>query len=159
MRYLKSTFMQVEDGVSLFGLRHKDYARSHKITATRLLARVGLEEGKRYLRRNYVRTPFRRVHSENEDGPKRDMAASTAQLYRLVRQQTRDGADIMVHFVEIIKGYHPEDKPHPRMAAAKELIRHIEFDYDEPTSTTPEPTAPISESSNPSKSSEPNSDS
>ena len=37
-----------------------------------------------------------------------------------------------------MKGYHPEYKPHLRMAAARELIRQIEFDYDEePTSPTP----------------------
>ena len=131
VRYLKSTFMQVEDGVNLFGLRHKDYARSHKIAAARILARIGLEEGKRYLRRNYVRTPFRRVHPEEEDGPKRDMAASTAELYRLVKKETNDGRDIIIRFVGIMKGYHPEYKPHLRMAAAKELIRQIEFDYDD----------------------------
>ena len=139
VRYLKSTFMQVEDGVSLFGLRHKDYARSHKIAAARILARIGLEEGKRYLRRNYVRTPFRRVHPEDEDGPKRDMAASTAELYRLVKKETNDGRDIIIRFVGIMKGYHPEYKPHLRMAAAKELIRQIEFDYEEEL-TSPAPT-------------------
>ena len=135
VRYLKSVFMEVDDGVTLFGLRPKDYARSHKIAAARILARIGLEEGKRYLRRNYVHTPFRRIHPEEEDGPKRDMAASTAQLYRLVRAKTRNGADIMIHFVEIMKGYHPEYKPHLRMAAARELVRQIEFDYDEPAET------------------------
>ena len=88
--------MQVEDGVSLFGLRHKDYARTRKIAAARILARIGLEEGKRYLRRNYVRTPFKRVHPEEEDGPKRDMAASTSELYRLVRKETNDGRDIII---------------------------------------------------------------
>ena len=137
VRFLKSTFMQVEDGVSLFGLRHKDYARSHKIAAARILARIGLEEGKRYLRRTYVQTPFRRVHPEEEDSPKKDMAASTAELYRLVKKETNDGRDIIIRFVGIMKGYHPEYKPHLRMAAAKELIRQIEFDYEEePTETT-----------------------
>jgi hypothetical protein len=136
VRFLKSTFMKVEDGVSLFGLRHKDYARSHKIAAARILARIGLEEGKRYLRRTYVQTPFRRVHPEDEDGPKRDMAASTSELYRLVKKETNDGRDIIIRFVGIMKGYHPEYKPHLRMAAAKELIRQIEFDYeDEPEET------------------------
>ena len=150
VRFLKSTFMKVEDGVSLFGLRHKDYARSHKIAAARILARIGLEEGKRYLRRTYVQTPFRRVHPEEEDGPKRDMAASTSELYRLVKKETNDGRDIIVRFVGIMKGYHPEYKPHLRMAAAKELIRQIEFDYedDEPTrsefasASAEEPTPP-----------------
>ena len=131
----------------------------HKIAAARILARLGLEEGKRYLRRNYVRTPFRRVHPEDENGPKREMAASTAELYRLVKKETNGGADIIIRFVGIMKGYYPEYKPHLRMAAAKELIRQIEFDYDEPTSPMPEPTASVSESFNPSKSSEPNSDS
>ena len=143
VRYLKSTFMQVEDGVSLYGLRHKDYARSHKIAAARILARIGLEEGKRYLRRTYVRTPFRRVHPEEEDGPKRDMAASTSELYRLVKKETNDGRDIIIRFVGIMKGYHPEYKPHLRMAAAKELIRQIEFDYDEEPGDPP-PTATAS---------------
>ena len=150
VRFLKSTFMQIEDGVSLFGLRHKDYARSHKIAAARILARIGLEEGKRYLRRTYVQTPFRRVHPEDEDGPKREMAASTAELYRLVKKETNDGRDIIIRFVGIMKGYHPEYKPHLRMAAAKELIRQIEFDYedDEPTrsefasASAEEPTPP-----------------
>ncbi len=144
VRYLKSTFMQIEDGVSLFGLRHKDYARSHKIAAARILARIGLEEGKRYLRRNYVRTPFRRVHPEDEDGPKREMAASTAELYRLVKKETNDGKDIIIRFVGIMKGYHPEYKPHLRMAAAKELIRQMEFDYDD-GSAEPPASEPVSE--------------
>ena len=153
VRYLKSTFMDIEGAPQLYGLRAKDYARTHKIAAARILARIGLEEGKRYLRRNYVRSPFKRVHPEDEDGPKTDMAASTAELYRLVKKETNDGRDIIIRFVGIMKGYHPEYKPHLRMAAAKELIRQIEFDYEgESTSPTPEPTASVSESSNPSES-------
>ena len=157
VRYLKSTFMQIEDGVSLFGLRHKDYARSHKIAAARILARIGLEEGKRYLRRTYVRTPFRRVHPEDEDGPKREMAASTSELYRLVKKETNDGRDIIIRFVGIMKGYHPEYKPHLRMAAAKELIRQIEFDYEEEPGETA--TASVVSTPEPTTSSESNSDS
>ena len=138
VRFLKSTFMNIEDAPQLFGLRHKDYARTHKIAAARILARLGLEDGKRYLRRNYVQTPFKRVHPEDEDLPKRDMAASTSELYRLVRKETNDGRDIIIRFVGIMKGYYPEYKPHLRMAAAKELIRQIEFDYDdEPARTEP----------------------
>ena len=133
VRFLKSTFMNIEDAPQLFGLRHKDYARTHKIAAARILARLGLEDGKRYLRRNYVQTPFKRVHPEDEDLPKKDMAASTAKLYRLVKKETNDGRDIIIRFVGIMKGYYPEYKPHLRMAAAKELIRQIEFDYDEPS--------------------------
>ena len=87
VRFLKSTFMNIEDAPQLFGLRHKDYARTHKIAAARILARLGLEDGKRYLRRNYVQTPFKRVHPEDEDLPKRDMAASTSELYRLVKKR------------------------------------------------------------------------
>ena len=96
IRYLKSTFMEVEDedAPRLFGLSHKEYARAHKIAAARILARIGLEEGKRYLRRNYVQTPFKRVHPEDEDLPRREMAASTDELYRLVRKETNDGRDI-----------------------------------------------------------------
>ena len=155
VRFLKSTFMDIEDAPRIFGLRHKDYARSHKIAAARILARIGLEEGKRYLRRNYVQTPFKRVHPEDEDMPRREMAASTSDLYRLVRKETNDGRDIIIRFVEIMKGYHPEYKPHLRMAAAKELIRQIEFDYDdEPTraesasasTNEPTPAEPASES-------------
>ena len=138
VRYLKSVITTIEGAPELYGLRHKDYARSHKIAAARILARLGLEDGKRYLRRNYVPSPFRRVHPEEEDGPKTDMAASTAQLYRLVKKETNDGKDIIIRFVEIMKGYHKEYKPHLRMAAAKELIRQIEFDYEEePTSPPP----------------------
>ena len=93
---------------------------------------------RRYLRRNYVQTPFKRVHPEDEDLPKRDMAASTSELYRLVKKETNDGRDIIIRFVGIMKGYYPEYKPHLRMAAAKELIRQIEFDYDdEPARTEP----------------------
>ena len=135
--------MDIEGAPQLYGLRAKDYARTHKIAADRILARLGLEEGKRYLRRTYVQTPFKRVHPEEEDGPKTDMAASMAQLYRLVKKETNDGRDIIIRFVEILKGRHPEYKPHLRMAAAKELIRQIEFDYEEePTS----PTSPHAES-------------
>ena len=140
VRYLKSVFMVVEDAPRLFGLIPDDYARTHKIAAARILARLGLEEGKRYLRRNYVQTPFKRVHPEDEDGPKKDMAAATSDLYRLVRKETNDGREIILYFVGIMKGYRDGYKPHLRMAAAKELIRHIEFDYDEPSSPTP--TAP-----------------
>ena len=138
VRFLKNTFMNIEDAPSLFGLSPKEYARSHKIAAARILARLGLEDGKRYLRRNYVQTPFKRVHPEDEDLPKRDMAASTSELYRLVRKETNDGRDIIIRFVGIMKGYYPEYKPHLRMAAAKELIRQIEFDHDdEPAHTEP----------------------
>ena len=137
VRYLKSTFMDIEGAPQLYGLRHKDYARTHKIAAARILARLGLEDGKRYLRRTYVRTPFRRVHPEEEDGPKRDVAASTSELYRLVKKETNDGRDIIIRFVEIMKGYHKEYKPHLRMAAAKELIRQIEFDYDDGSAEPP----------------------
>ena len=140
VRYLKSVFMQVEDAPRLFGLIPDDYARTHKIAAARILARLGLEEGKRYLRRNYVQTPFKRVHPEDEDGPRKDMAAATSDLYRLVRKETNDGREIILYFVGIMKGYRDGYKPHLRLAAAKELIRHIEFDYDEPAS--PMPTAP-----------------
>ena len=155
VRFLKSTFKEVEDAPRIFGLRHKDYARSHKIAAARILARIGLEEGKRYLRRNYVQTPFKRVNPEDEDLPRKEMAASTSELYRLVKKETNDGRDIIIRFVGIMKGHYPEYKPHLRMAAAKELIRQIEFDYDEePTRTesasasTNEPTLtePASES-------------
>ncbi len=155
VRFLKSTFMDIEDAPLIFGLRHKDYARSHKIAAARILARIGLEDGKRYLRRNYVQTPFKRVHPEEEDLPRKEMAASTSDLYRLVRKETNDGRDIIIRFVEIMKGHYPEYKPHLRMAAAKELIRQIEFDYDEePTRTEsasastnePTPAEPASES-------------
>ena len=138
VRYLKSVIVDIEGAPQLYGLRPKDYARSHKIAAARILARIGLEEGKRYLRRTYVQAPFKRVHPEEEDGPKREMAASTAELYRLVKKETNDGRDIIIRFVGIMKGYHPEYKPHLRMAAAKELIRQIEFDYeDEPTPSAP----------------------
>ena len=148
VRYLKSVFMEVEDAPRLFGLIPDDYTRTHKIAAARILARLGLEEGKRYLRRNYVQTPFKRVHPEDEDGPKKDMAASTADLYRLVKKQTSDGRDIMIYFVGIMKGYHPEYKPHLRLAAARELVRQIEFDYDdEPAPASSEPTEPAASSS------------
>ena len=141
IRFLKNVIVHIQDGPKTFGIRPQDFARNHKIDAARILAKLGFEEGERYLRRTYVRTPFRRVHPKDEDAPKRDMAASTADLYRLVRQKTNDGADIMLNFIEIMKGYHPEFKPHLRMAAAKELVRQIEFDYEEePTSPTPEPT-------------------
>ena len=138
VRYLKSTFMDIEDAPRIFGLRHKDYARSHKIAAARILARIGLEEGKRYLGRTYVPTPFKRVNPEEEDLPRKEMAASTSELYRLVKKETSDGRDIIIRFVGIMKGHYPEYKPHLRMAAAKELIRQIEFDYDdEPARSEP----------------------
>ena len=155
VRFLKSTFMDIEDAPLIFGLRHKDYARSHKIAAARILARIGLEEGKRYLERTYVPIPFKRVNPEDEDLPRKEMAASTSELYRLVKKETNDGRDIIIRFVEIMKGHYPEYKPHLRMAAAKELIRQIEFDYDEePTRTEsasastnePTPAEPASES-------------
>ena len=138
VRFLKNVIVHIQDGPKTFGIRPQDFARNHKIDAARILARLGLEEGKRHLRRTYVPTPFRRIHPEEEDGPKRDTTRATSDLYRLVRKKTNDGADIMLNFIEIMKGYHPEFKPHLRMAAAKELVRQIEFDYEE--TTTPEPT-------------------
>ena len=159
VRYLKSVITTIEGAPELYGLRHKDYARSHKIAAARILARLGLEDGKRYLRRNYVPSPFRRVHPEEEDGPKTDMAASTSQLYRLVKKETNDGKDIIIRFVEIMKGYHKEYKPHLRMAAAKELIRQIEFDYEEePATTSSESTEPAASASSVQTGSSPESD-
>ena len=142
VRYLKSVFMEVEEAPRLFGLIHDDYARTHKIAAARILARLGLEEGKRYLRRNYVQTPFKRVHPEDEDGLKKDMAASAADLYRLVKRETNDGRDIMIYFVGIMKGYHKGYKPHLRLAAAKELVRQIEFQYDEQPASAPSEPVP-----------------
>ena len=136
MRYLKSVIVDIEGAPQLYGLRAKYYARTRKIAAARILARLGLEEGKRYLRRNYVPTPFKRVHPKDEDSPKREMAASISELYRLVKKETNDGADIIIRFVGIMKGYYPEYKPRLRMAAAKELIRQIEFDYEEESSET-----------------------
>ena len=60
-------------------------------------------------------------------------------------------------YVEIMKGCHPEYKPHLRMAAAKELIRQIEFDYeDEPSEAA---TATVASTPEPATSSESNSDS
>ena len=154
IRFLKNVILHIEDGPQTFGIRPQDFARNHKIDAARILARLGLEEGKRYLRRTYVPTPFRRIHPEEEDGPKRDTTKATADLYRLVRKKTNDGADIMLNFIQIMKGYHPEFKPHLRMAAAKELVRQIEFDYEEepapePTRTQPEPATPSESNSNP----------
>ena len=131
VRYLKSVFMEFEDAPSLFGLSHKEYTRTHKIAAARILSRLGLEEGKRYLKRTYVQTPFKRVHPEDEDLPKREMAASTSELYRLVKKETNDGRDIIIRFVGIMKGHYPGYKPHLRLAAAKELVHQIEFDYDD----------------------------
>ena len=145
IRFLKNVILHIEDGPKTFGIRPQDFARNHKIDAARILAKLGFEEGKRYLRRTYVRTPFRRIHPEDEDGPKRDMAASTADLYRLVRKKTNDGADIMLNFIEIMKGYHPEFKPHLRMAAAKELVRQIEYDYEEEPGPEPARAEPTRE--------------
>ena len=56
-----------------------------------------------------------------------------------------------------MKGYYPEYKPHLRMAAAKELIRQIEFDYDDEPSETA--TASVASTPEPATSSESNSDS
>ena len=142
VRFLKNVIVHIQDGPKTFGIRPQDFARTHKIDAARILARLGLEEGKRHLRRTYVPTPFRRIHPEEEDGPKRDTTRATSDLYRLVRKKTNDGADIMLNFIEIMKGYHPEFKPHLRMAAAKELVRQIEFDYEDEEQPTPPTSEP-----------------
>ncbi len=146
--FLKNVIAHIENGPQTFGIRPQDFARNHKIAAARILAKLGFEEGEYYLGRTYVQTPFRRIHSEEDDIPKPETTRATRDLYRLVRKKTNDGADIMLHFIEIMKGYHPEFKPHLRMAAAKELVRQIEFDYEEePTPPTPEPTEPAASSS------------
>ena len=137
MRFLKNVIVHIEDGPQTFGIRPQDFARTHKISSARILARLGFEEGKRYLRRTYVQTPFKRIHPESEDIPRND---TTANLYRLVRKETKDGAETMLYFVRIMKGLHPEYKPHLRMAAAKELVRQIEFDYEDSSADTPTPT-------------------
>ena len=75
------------------------------------------------------------------------MAASTAQALppRQERDQRRQRTSSSASW-SIMKGYHKEYKPHLRMAAAKELIRQIEFDYDEePTPQIPTESAPASE--------------
>ena len=73
----------------------------------------------------------------------------------MVKEKTNDGREIMSYLVEIMKGYHSEFRPHHRMAAAKELVRQIEFEYEEipdapkppskprfrPSASTPEITA------------------
>ena len=142
IRFLKNVIVHIEDGPKTFGIRPQDFARNHKIASARILAKLGFEEGKRYLRRTYVPTPFRRTHPEEEDVPRPDMTRDTADLYRLVRKETKDGADIMLYFIRITKGLHPEYKPHLRMAAAKELVRQIEYDYEEEPTGSPEPTPP-----------------
>ncbi len=145
VRFLKNVIVHIEGGPQTFGIRPQDFARNHKIAAARILAKLGFEEGEYYLGRTYVQTPFRRIHSEEDDIPRPETTRATRDLYRLVRKKTNDGADIMLHFIEIMKGYHPEFKPHLRMAAAKELVRQIEFDYEEepapPAPTRSEPAA------------------
>ncbi len=154
--FLKNVIAHIENGPQTFGIRPQDFARNHKIAAARILAKLGFEEGEYYLGRTYVQTPFRRIHSEEDDIPRPETTRATRDLYRLVRKKTNDGADIMLHFIEIMKGYHPEFKPHLRMAAAKELVRQIEFDYEEePAPPTPEPTR--TQPANPTTSSESNS--
>ena len=146
VRFLKNVILHIENGPQTFGIRPQDFARNHKIASARILAKLGFEEGEYYLGRTYVQTPFRRIHSEEDDIPKPETTRATRDLYRLVRKKTNDGADIMIHFIEIMKGYHPEFKPHLRMAAAKELVRQIEFDYEEePTSPTPTRSEPAAE--------------
>ena len=150
IRFLKNVIVHIEDGPQTFGIRPQDFARKHKIDAARILAKLGFEEGKRYLRRTYVPTPFRRTHPEDEDIPRPETTRATRDLYRLVRKKTNDGADIMLNFIEIMKGYHPEFKPHLRMAAAKELVRQIEYDYEEePAPRTHPPTQPASTNAEP----------
>ena len=153
VRYLKSVITWDDDALNLYGLTHKNYTRTHKIAAARILARLGLEEGKRYLRRTYVPDPFRRRRPEDEPAPEREL--TRAQLYRMVKEKTNDGREIMSYLVEIMKGYHSEFRPHHRMAAAKELVRQIEYEYEEipdapkppskprfrPSASTPEITA------------------
>ena len=153
VRYLKSVITVVDDAPDLFGLTHKNYTRTHKIAAARILARLGLEEGKRYLRRTAVPIPFRRTRPDDEPAPEREL--TRAELYRMVKEKTNDGREIMSYLVEIMKGYHSEFKAHHRMAAAKELVRQIEFEYEEipdapkppskprfrPSASTPEITA------------------
>ena len=86
------------------------------------------------------------------------MAASTAQLYRLVKKETNDGRDIITRFVGIMKGYHPEYKPHLRMAAAKELIRQIEFDYEEEPGETATASVASTDQTHPDNPANPDSD-
>ena len=97
----------------------------HQLAAARILSRIGLEDGKKFVRENTT-PPFR-----NRKDPLfkiwRSIHGAHAEVYRAARQYTRDGAHIMMFLSGVMNGYWPKFKPNHRLAAAKELIRHIEF--------------------------------
>ena len=97
----------------------------HQLAAARILSRIGLEDGKKFVRENTT-PPFR-----NRKDPLfkiwRSIHGAHAEVYRAARQYTRDGAHIMMFLSGVMNGYWPKFKPNHRLAAARELIRHIEF--------------------------------
>ena len=100
---------------------------NHKIAAARILARIGLEDGREYIKDGKVpdlpnpkkRDPLYKVW--------RSISGSRAEIYRAARRETRDGVRIMIFFNEVMHGKKPDFKPHHRLAAAKELLRHVEY--------------------------------
>lgn len=100
---------------------------NHKIAAARILARIGLEDGREYIKDAKVpdlpnpkkRDPLFKIW--------RSINGSRAEIYRAARRETRDGVRIMIFFNEVMHGKKPDFKPHHRLAAAKELLRHVEY--------------------------------
>ena len=162
VRYLKSVIVDIEGAPQLYGLRAKDYARSHKIAAARILARLGLEEGKRYLRRNYVQTPFkkspprRRRRPQERHGRLHLRAVPSCQERDQRRQRNhhplRRHNEGLLPRVQAPPAHGRGQRTHPPDRIR--LRRRTYFASARPhQSTTPEPkSVSASESSNPSES-------
>ena len=100
---------------------------SHKIAAARILARVGLEDGREYIKDGKIPSLPNPKKPDRLFKIWRSITGSRADIYQAARKETRDGVRIMIFFNEVMNGQKPGFKPQHRLAAARELLNHVEY--------------------------------
>ena len=97
----------------------------HQLAAARILSRIGLEDGKKFVKDNCV--PRFRKPKDPLHKIWRSIHGAHAEIYYAARQYTRDGTQIMGFLADVMNDCWPKFKPQHRLAAARELLRHIEY--------------------------------
>ena len=97
----------------------------HQLAAARILSRIGLEDGKKFVKDNCV--PRFRKRKDPLHKIWRSIHGAHAEIYYAARQYTRDGTQIMGFLADVMNDCWPKFKPQHRLAAARELLRHIEY--------------------------------
>ena len=118
IRFLKHDVLDAVDPNVLVG---------HKIAAARILARVGLEDGREYIKDGKIPSLPNPKKPDRLFKIWRSITGSRADIYQAARKETRDGVRIMIFFNEVMNGRKPGFKPQHRLAAARELLNHVEY--------------------------------